>query len=127
MAKCYSNSVDADEQKQSFELFNKAYDLKSREAAYYVIRCNYNGGKKFPKNYKKAVEVAEKLEQEFSTAVLPEKEKEMYKTAISLAVQMYLSGGPMLPKNPRKAKELLNSYNNNHADKIKIDKVVWGK
>ena len=127
MAKCYSNSVDADEQKQSFELFNKAYDLGSREAAYDLIRCNYNGGKKFPKNYKKAVEIAEKLEQEYKTAVLSDKEMEMYKSAISLAVQMYLSGGPMLPKNPRRAKELLNDYNNNHKDKIKIDKVVWGK
>ena len=127
MAKCYSNSVDADEQKQAFELFNKAYEMGSREAAYDLIRWNYNGGKKFPKNYKKAVEIAEKLEKEFKTAVLPEKEMEMYKSAISLAVQMYLSGGPMLPKNPRRAKELLNDYNNNHKDKIKIDKVVWGK
>lgn len=127
MAKCYSNSVDADEQKQAFELFNKAYEMGSREAAYDLIRWNYNGGKKFPKNYKKAVEIAEKLEKEFKTAVLPEKEMEMYKSAISLAVQMYLSGGPMLPKNPRRAKEILNDYNSNHKDKIKIDKVVWGK
>ena len=40
---------------------------------------------------------------------------------------MYQSGGPMLPKNPRRAKEMLNNYNSNHKDKIKIDKVVWGK
>ena len=127
MANCYSNSVDGDEQKQAFELYNKAYAQGSNEAAYYVIRCNYNGGKKYPKNYKKAVEVAEKLEKEFNSATLPDKEAELYKSAISLAVQMYLSGGPMLPKNPRRAKEILNNYNNTHKDKIKIDKVVWGK
>ena len=127
MAICYSNSIDADEQKESFELFNKAYEKGSKDAAYYVIRYNYNGGKKFPKNYKKAVEVAEALEKEYSNATLNPKDAELYKSAISLAVQMYMSGGPMLPKNPRRAKEILNNYNANHKDKIKIDKVVWGK
>ena len=127
MAYCYSNSVDPDEQKQAFELFTKAFEKGSREASHYVIRYNYNGGKKFPKNYKKAVEVAEILEKEMGKAILTEKDAELYKSSISLAVQMYQSGGPMLPKNPRRAKEMLNNYNSNHKDKIKIDRVVWGK
>lgn len=127
MAMCYANSVDADEQKEAYELFNKAYEKGSKDAAYYVVRYNYNGGKKFPKNYKKAVDVVEALEKEYSKASLEAKEAELYKSAISLAVQMYMSGGPMLPKNPRRAKEMLNNYNTNHKDKIKIDKVVWGK
>ena len=126
MAKCYSNSVDADEKKESYQLFEKAFDMGNREAGYYVVKYNYEGGKKFPKNYKKAVEASAKLTSEIGNATLDSKENELYRSIISLTVQMYESGGPMLPKNPKKAKEVLNDYNNNHKEKIKIDKVMWG-
>ena len=126
MAKCYSNSVDADEQKQAYELFTKAFEMGSREACYFVVKYNYEGGKKFPKNYKKAVDAAAKLTSEIGTATLEAKEAEQFRTIKSLEVQMYESGGPMLPKNPRKAKEVLNEYNTTHKEKIKIDKVMWG-
>ena len=127
MAKCYSNSVDPDDQKEAYLLFEKAFEMGERNACYYVVKYNYEGGKKFPKNYKKAVEAAAKLSSEIGNAILPETEAARFRTIKSLEVQMYQSGGPMLPKNPRKAKELLNEYNNSHKDKIKIDKVMWGK
>ena len=126
MAKCYANSVDAEEQKQAYELFNQAFDKGLREAGYYVVKYNYEGGKKFPKNYKKAVDAAAKLTNEIGTAQLDSKEADQFRTIKSLEVQMYESGGPMLPKNPKKAKEVLNEYNNSHKEKIKIDKVMWG-
>lgn len=128
MANCYSRSIDADEQKQAFELYSKAFEMGSREAGFNIVRLNYEGGKKFPKNYKKAVDVWEKLSQSIGSAKLDEKEAEQFRSATSLTVQMYESGGPMLPKNPKRAKEILNDYNNTHKDKkIKIDKVMWGK
>lgn len=127
MAKCYSNSIDADEQKTSYDLFTKAFEAGLREACYYVVKYNYEGGKKFPKNYKKAVDAAAKLSSEVINADLSAKEATEFRTIKSLEIQMYQSGGPMLPKNPRKAKELLNEYNNTHKEKIKIDKVMWGK
>lgn len=128
MANCYSKSIDADEQKQAYELYTKAFEMGSREAGYNVIRLNYEGGKKFPKNYKKAVDACAKLTESIGTAKLDDKEAEQFRTATSFAVQMYESGGPMLPKNPKRAKEILNEYNNSHKDKkIKIDKVMWGK
>lgn len=128
MANCYSRSIDADEQKQAFELYSKAFEMGSREAGFNIVRLNYEGGKKFPKNYKKAVDVWEKLSQSIGSAKLDEKEAEQFRSATSLTVQMYESGGPMLPKNPKRAKEILNDYNNSHKDKkIKIEKVMWGK
>ncbi|MCR5308182.1 MAG: tetratricopeptide repeat protein, partial [bacterium] len=128
MANCYSRSVDSMEQKEAFDLYTKAFEMGSREAGFKVVKLNYQGGSKFPKNYKKAVEAAEKLSNSIATAVLDEKEAEEFRTIKSLEVQMYESGGPMLPKNPRRAKEILNEYNNTHKDKkIKIEKVMWGK
>ena len=128
MAYCYSRSIDGNEQKEAYELFNKAFEMGSREAGYMVVKLNYNGGKKYPKNYKKAVEAAAKLTQSIGNAKLDDKEAEQFRTIKSLEVQMYESGGPNLPKNPRKAKEILNEYNNNHKDKkVKIEKVMWGK
>lgn len=128
MANCYSRSIDAQEQKEAYDLYAKAFEMGCREAGYNYIRLNYEGGKKFPKNYKKAVDVWAKLSESIGTAKLDEKETEQFRTATSLAVQMYESGGPMLPKNPKRAKEILNEYNNSHKDKkIKIEKVMWGK
>ena len=128
MANCYSRSIDAQEQKEAYDLYAKAFEMGCREAGYNYIRLNYEGGKKFPKNYKKAVDAWAKLSESIGTAKLDEKETEQFRTATSLAVQMYESGGPMLPKNPKRAKEILNEYNNSHKDKkIKIEKVMWGK
>ena len=128
MAYCYSRSIDGNEQKEAYELYNKAFAMGSREAGYMLVKLNYEGGKKYPKNYKKAVDVAEKLTQSIGNAVLETKEAEQFRTIKSLEVQMYESGGPNLPKNPRKAKEVLNAYNDTHKDKkIKIDKPMWGK
>ena len=128
MANCYMKSVDAIEQKEAYDLYTKAFEMGSREAGFNVVRLNYEGGKKFPKNYKKAVDACAKLAESIGTAKLSDKEAEQFRTATSLAVQMYESGGPMLPKNPKRAKEILNDYNNTHKDKkIKIEKVMWGK
>ena len=134
MAYCYSRGVDANEQKEAYDLFNKAFDMGSREAGYMVVKLNYEGGKKYPKNYKKAVDAAAKLTISVGNATLSDKEAEQFRTIKSLEVQMYESGGPMLPKNPkraknpRKAKEVLNAYNDAHKEKkLKIDKPMWGK
>ncbi len=128
MAYCYSRSVDANEQKTAYDLFNKAFEMGDRQAGYMVVKMNYDGGKKYPKDYKKAVDAAEKLTKSIGTAKLSDKEAEQFRTIKSLEVQMYESGGPKLPKNPRKAKEVLNAYNDSHKDKkLKIDKPMWGK
>ena len=128
MANCYSRSIDANEQKEAYDLYAKAFEMGSRAAGFMVVKLNYEGGKKYPKNYKKAVDAAAKLTLSIGNAKLEDKEAEQFRTIKSLEVQMYESGGPNLPKNPRKAKEVLNEYNNNHKDKkLKIDKPMWGK
>ena len=128
MAYCYSRSVNPNDQKEAYDLYEKAFDMGSREAGFKVVKLNYDGGSKYPKNYKKAVDAANKLTLSIGTAKLDDKEAEEFRTIKSLEVQMYESGGPMLPKNPRRAKEVLNEYNDSHKDKkIKIEKVMWGK
>ena len=90
------------------------------------LNVYYEAGKYYGEGIIK--EYSKRLTSEIGSATLEAKEAEQFRTIKSLEVQMYESGGPMLPKNPRRAKEILNEYNNTHKDKkIKIEKVMWGK
>lgn len=121
LAKLYYKSTDAENQKQAYLNFSKAFELGNREAGYYVVFMNYDGGLKFPKDYGKAVAVADKITRlVIDSHELADEEQKLYQRMKTLEIMMYSVGGAKLPKNVRKAKEVMNDYNVVHKEKIKI-------
>lgn len=121
LAKLYYKSNDAENQKQAYQNFTKAFELGSREAGYYVVFMNYDGGLKFPKDFGKGVVAADKVtNMVIDSHELTDEEQKLYQRMKTLEIMMYSVGGAKLPKNIRKAKEVMNDYNLTHKEKIKI-------